>query len=50
MEVASPRTDSRVAELLGRHNELARLYDLIDGIGQRGGELVVALEEGEVNP
>src|SRR5690349_20136913 len=33
-------------ELLGRADELARLYDLIDGIGQRGGALVVRGEAG----
>ena len=41
MDVASPRAESRVAELLGRDDELAQLYDLIDGIGRRGGALVV---------
>jgi hypothetical protein len=30
-EVASSRADSLVAELLGRDDELAQLYDLIDG-------------------
>src|SRR5689334_1466498 len=46
MNVASPRADLRVAELLGRDDELARLYDLIDGIGQHGGALVVRGEPG----
>jgi ATP-dependent Clp protease ATP-binding subunit ClpA len=46
MDVASDRADTRVAELLGRDDELARLYDLIDGIGQRGGALVVRGEAG----
>ena len=36
MDVASARTDSRIAELLGRDDELAQLFDLIDGIEQRG--------------
>jgi DNA-binding CsgD family transcriptional regulator len=46
MDVASPRADSGVTELLGRDDELAQLYDLIDGIGQRGGALVVRGEAG----
>ena len=46
MDVASPRADSGVAELLGRDDELAQLYDLIDAIGQRGGALVVRGEAG----
>ena len=33
-------------ELLGREHELARLYGLIDGIGERGGALVVRGEPG----
>src|SRR5690348_585120 len=33
-------------ELLGRADELARLYDLIDGIGRGGGALVVRGEAG----
>ena len=35
-----------VGELLGRDDELARLYSLIDGIGRRGGALVVCGEAG----
>jgi DNA-binding CsgD family transcriptional regulator len=35
-----------VAELLGRDDELAQLYDLIDAIGRRGGALVVRGEAG----
>src|SRR6476646_4010743 len=35
-----------VGELLGRDDELARLYGLIDGIGRRGGALVVCGEAG----
>ncbi len=41
MDVASPRADAGFAVLFGRDGELARLYDLIDGIGRRGGALVV---------
>jgi predicted ATPase len=41
IDLASTRADSGLAELLGRDDELAQLYDLIDGIGQRGGALVV---------
>ena len=37
---------ARVAELLGRDEELAQLYGLIDGIGRRGGALVVRGEAG----
>src|SRR5258707_4471853 len=46
MNVASGRAASRVAELLGRDEELARLYDLVDSIGERGGALVVRGEAG----
>jgi DNA-binding CsgD family transcriptional regulator len=46
MDVASPRADSGVTELLGRDDELVQLYDLVDGIGQRGGALVVRGEAG----
>ena len=46
IDLASTRADSGVAELLGRDDELAQLYDLIDGIGQRGGALVVRGEAG----
>ncbi|MGH3141790.1 MAG: ATP-binding protein, partial [Gaiellales bacterium] len=46
MDVSSARADSRVAELLGREEELARLHGLIDGIGQRGGAVVVRGEAG----
>jgi len=46
MDVASVRADSRVVELLGREDELARLYDLIDGIDARGGALLVRGEAG----
>jgi hypothetical protein len=40
------RAGSGVAQLLGRDNELAQLYDLIDAIGRRGGALVVRGEAG----
>jgi DNA-binding CsgD family transcriptional regulator len=46
MNVASSRAASRVAELLGREDELAQLYDLIGGIDRRGGALVVRGEAG----
>jgi DNA-binding CsgD family transcriptional regulator len=46
IDPASTRSDSGVAELLGRDDELAQLYDLIDGIGRRGGALVVRGEAG----
>jgi DNA-binding CsgD family transcriptional regulator len=46
MNVASSRAASRVAELLGRDDELARLYHLVDAIGERGGALVVRGEAG----
>jgi DNA-binding CsgD family transcriptional regulator len=46
MDVVTAGADSRVAELLGRDDELARLYDLIDGIDARGGALVVRGEAG----
>jgi DNA-binding CsgD family transcriptional regulator len=46
MDVAVPHADSRVAELLGRDDELAKLSNLIDGIGRRGGALVVRGEAG----
>ena len=46
IDLASTRAESGVAELLGRDDELAQLYDLIDGIGQRGGALVVRGEAG----
>src|SRR2546428_2576552 len=46
MDVASGRAASRVAELLGRDEELARLYHLVDAIGERGGALVVRGEAG----
>ena len=44
--MATAGADSRVAELLGRDDELARLYDLIEGIDARGGALVVRGEAG----
>ena len=44
--MASPRADSRVAGLLGRDDELAELYGLIDAVGQRGGALIVRGEAG----
>ena len=44
--MASTRADSEDGELLGRDDELARLYGLIDGIGRRGGALVVRGEAG----
>ncbi len=46
IDPASTRADSGVAELLGRDDELAQLYGLIDGIGQRGGALVVRGDPG----
>jgi DNA-binding CsgD family transcriptional regulator len=46
MEVATARAEARAAELLGRDDQLAQLYGLIDGIGQRGGALVVRGEAG----
>ena len=46
IDLASARADSGVVELLGRDDELAQLYGLIDGIGQRGGALVVRGEAG----
>ncbi|HYX76247.1 MAG TPA: ATP-binding protein, partial [Gaiellaceae bacterium] len=46
MDVATARAEARVAELLGRDDELAQLYGLIDGIGRRGGALVVRGEAG----
>src|SRR2546425_7094983 len=46
MDVATGRAASRVAELLGRDEELARLYHLVDSIGERGGALVVRGEAG----
>jgi DNA-binding CsgD family transcriptional regulator len=46
IDVVSTRADSEVVALLGRDDELARLYDLIDGIGRRGGALVVRGEAG----
>jgi DNA-binding CsgD family transcriptional regulator len=44
--LATAGAESRVAELLGREDELARIYELIDGIGARGGALVVRGEAG----
>jgi DNA-binding NarL/FixJ family response regulator len=46
MDVAPHGDGSRVEELFGRDEELARLYGLIDGIGRRGGALVVRGEAG----
>jgi DNA-binding CsgD family transcriptional regulator len=46
IDLASTRADSAVVELLGRDDELAQLYGLIDGIGRRGGALVVRGEAG----
>ena len=46
MDVATAGADSRVAEPLGREDELAELYDLIDAIDRRGGALVVRGEAG----
>src|SRR2546430_8086374 len=46
MDVASGRAASRVAELLGRDEELARLYHLVDSIGERGRALGVRGEAG----
>jgi DNA-binding CsgD family transcriptional regulator len=45
MDVASVQAESGV-ELLGRNDELAQLYAVIGGIGQRGGALVVRGEAG----
>ena len=45
MDVASVQAESGV-ELLGRDDELAQLYAVIDGIGRRGGALVVRGEAG----
>ena len=44
--MATAGAESRVAELLGREVELARIYELIDAIGARGGALVVRGEAG----
>ncbi len=44
--MASIRADSGVAALLGRDDELAQLFGVIDGIGRRGGALVVRGEAG----
>jgi DNA-binding CsgD family transcriptional regulator len=44
--LATAGAESRVAELLGREEELARISELIDGIGRRGGALVVRGEAG----
>ena len=44
--MATAGAEPRVAELLGRADELARLYDLIDGIDERGGALVIRGEAG----
>jgi DNA-binding CsgD family transcriptional regulator len=44
--LATAGAESRVAELLGREDELARIYELIDAIGARGGALVVRGEAG----
>ena len=44
--MATAGAESRVAELLGREDELARIYELIDAIGARGGALVVRGEAG----
>src|SRR4029450_12078289 len=46
MNVASSRAASRVAELLGREDELAQLYDLIGGIDRRGGAPALRGEAG----
>jgi DNA-binding CsgD family transcriptional regulator len=46
MNVASSPAASRVAELVGRDDELARLYHLVDAIDERGGALVVRGEAG----
>jgi DNA-binding CsgD family transcriptional regulator len=44
--LATAGADSSVAELLGREDELALLYDLIDAIDRHGGALVVRGEAG----
>ena len=46
MDVASARADTRVIELVGRVDELAQLYGLIDAIGRRGGATIVRGEAG----
>jgi DNA-binding CsgD family transcriptional regulator len=46
IDLASSRGGPAAAELLGRDDELAQLYDLIDSIGRRGGALVVRGEAG----
>ena len=46
IDPASTQAGSDVAPLLGRDDELAHLYDLIDGIGRRGGALVLHGEAG----
>jgi DNA-binding CsgD family transcriptional regulator len=46
MDVAISRADARVAELLGRDDELVQLYELITTIGERGGAVVVRGEAG----
>lgn len=46
IDLASTLAYSEVTELVGRDDELARLYELMDGIGQRGGALVVRGEAG----
>jgi AAA ATPase domain len=45
MDVTSAQAESGV-ELLGRDDELAQLYAMFDGIGQRGGSIVVRGEAG----
>src|SRR6201987_4081808 len=46
MDVSAHGAGSRGEQLLGRDDELARLYGLIDGIGRRGGALIVRGEAG----
>jgi DNA-binding NarL/FixJ family response regulator len=46
LDLASTDAGSGVADLLGRDSELAQLYDLIDGVGRRGGSLIVRGEAG----
>src|ERR1700750_621729 len=46
MDVASARADTQLSELLGRDEELARLYGLVDGIDRTGAALAVRGEAG----
>ena len=46
MDVAANGVAAQVGGLIGRDDELVRLYGLIDGIGRRGGALIVRGEAG----